>query len=78
MIDCVVCVVIFQTLDNQTDQELRTHLQIFHDHTDEDYEEFSHRYDSARIEFEYPLQYICMNFHFQHLLFTAYSIHSRI
>ena len=36
------------------DDELRTHLQIFHDHNDEDYEEFSHRYDNARLEFEYP------------------------
>ncbi|XP_053399361.1 protein diaphanous homolog 2-like isoform X3 [Mercenaria mercenaria] len=40
------------TLDNSQDNELRTHLQIFHDHTDEDYEEFSHRYDNARLDFE--------------------------
>ena len=56
-IDVSIKVYVFvyiQTLDSQIDDELRTHLQIFHDHTDEDYEEFSHRYDNARLEFEYP------------------------
>lgn len=43
---------LINTLDSQVDDELRTHLQIFHDHTDEDYEEFSHRYDNARLEFD--------------------------
>ncbi|WAR00512.1 DIAP2-like protein [Mya arenaria] len=44
------------TLETPTDNELQTHLNIFHEHTDEDYEEFSHRYDSARIEFDDPEQ----------------------
>ncbi|XP_052796473.1 protein diaphanous homolog 2-like isoform X5 [Mya arenaria] len=45
-----------KTLETPTDNELQTHLNIFHEHTDEDYEEFSHRYDSARIEFDDPEQ----------------------
>ncbi|XP_021363039.1 protein diaphanous homolog 2-like isoform X3 [Mizuhopecten yessoensis] len=39
-------------LDKQEDDELKTHVQIFHDHKEEDFEEFSHRYDNVRIEFE--------------------------
>ncbi|XP_060063333.1 protein diaphanous homolog 2-like [Ylistrum balloti] len=39
-------------LDNQEDHELKTHVQIFHDHKEEDFEEFSHRYDNVRIGFE--------------------------
>lgn len=45
----------FQSLKSQVDEELQTHLQIFCDHQEEDFEEFSHRYDNTRVEFEYPL-----------------------
>ena len=45
----------FQSLKSQVDEELQTHLQIFSDHQEEDFEEFSHRYDNTRVEFEYPL-----------------------
>ncbi|KAL8577404.1 hypothetical protein ACOMHN_060226 [Nucella lapillus] len=41
-------------LDMQEDEELRTHLNIFHEHKEEDMEEFSHRYDNIRMELEYP------------------------
>ncbi|CAG5134080.1 unnamed protein product, partial [Candidula unifasciata] len=41
-------------LDNQEDDELKTHVHIFHEHKDEDMEEFSHRYDNIRMEMEYP------------------------
>ncbi|XP_052277098.1 protein diaphanous homolog 2-like isoform X5 [Dreissena polymorpha] len=44
------------TLDTPGDNELQTHLSIFHEHTDEDYDEFSHRYENARIEFDDPEQ----------------------
>ena len=45
----------FQSLKSQVDEELQTHLQIFSDHQEEDFEEYSHRYDNTRMEFEYPL-----------------------
>ena len=45
---------VFQFLDTQEDEELRTHLNIFHEHKEEDLEEFSHRYDNIRMELEYP------------------------
>lgn len=44
-----------QSLKSQEDEELQTHLQIFSEHQEEDFEEFSHRYDNVRAEFEYPL-----------------------
>ncbi|XP_061165024.1 protein diaphanous homolog 2-like isoform X2 [Saccostrea echinata] len=44
------------SLNSQQDEELQTHLQIFKDHQDEDFEEFSHRYDNIRVEFEDPQQ----------------------
>ncbi|XP_078323555.1 protein diaphanous homolog 2-like isoform X6 [Crassostrea virginica] len=40
------------SLKSQVDEELQTHLQIFSDHQEEDFEEFSHRYDNTRVEFE--------------------------
>ena len=45
---------VLQFLDMQDDEELRTHLNIFHEHKEEDLEEFSHRYDNIRMEIEYP------------------------
>ncbi|KAL5011351.1 hypothetical protein ScPMuIL_009902 [Solemya velum] len=41
-------------LDTQEDEELKTHLKIFYEHQEEDYDEFSHRYDNVRMELEYP------------------------
>jgi hypothetical protein len=43
-----------QSLNSQQDEELQTHLRIFNDHQEEDYEDFSRRYDNIRTEFEYP------------------------
>lgn len=40
------------SLKSQEDEELQTHLQIFSEHQEEDFEEFSHRYDNVRAEFE--------------------------
>lgn len=42
----------------QEDEELRTHLNIFHEHKEEDLEEFSHRYDNIRMELEYPCLFV--------------------
>ncbi|XP_076070541.1 protein diaphanous homolog 2-like isoform X2 [Mytilus galloprovincialis] len=44
------------SLDTQQDEELQTHLRIFHDHKEEDLDEFVHRYDNAHIELEDPRQ----------------------
>ncbi|XP_063413074.1 protein diaphanous homolog 2-like isoform X6 [Mytilus trossulus] len=44
------------SLDTQQDEELQTHLRIFHDHKEEDLDEFIHRYDNAHIELEDPRQ----------------------
>ena len=44
------------SLNNQKDEELQTHLRIFHDHKEEDLDEFIHRYDNAHIELEDPRQ----------------------
>nr|QAT94454.1 diaphonous [Bradybaena similaris] len=41
-------------LDAQEDEELKTHVHIFHEHKDEDMEEFSHRYDNIRLEMDNP------------------------
>lgn len=41
-------------LDAQEDDELKTHVHIFHSHKEEDMEEFSHRYDNIRMEIEDP------------------------
>ncbi|XP_048243812.1 protein diaphanous homolog 2-like isoform X2 [Haliotis rufescens] len=40
------------TLDGQTDDEVKTQVQIFHEHKDEDAEEFSHRYDNVHMEID--------------------------
>ena len=54
-----------QFLDMQEDEELRTHLNIFHAHKEEDLEEFSHRYDNVRMELEYPSdRYQCLRAYF--------------
>ncbi|XP_041359687.1 protein diaphanous homolog 2-like isoform X2 [Gigantopelta aegis] len=45
---------LISTLDVQGDDELRTHINIFHEHKEEDFEEFSHRYDNVRMELEEP------------------------
>nr|ALX18036.1 diaphanous-related formin [Lymnaea stagnalis] len=45
---------LLESLDNQEDEELRTHVKIFHEHKEEDQEEFSHRYDNITMEFEDP------------------------
>ena len=37
---------------------MRTQVNVFHEHKEEDSEEFSHRYDNVRIEFEYPLLFL--------------------
>lgn len=56
-----VCVLAWQWLDVQEDEELKTHINIFHEHKDEDLEEFSHRYDNIRMELEYPLFFsVCL------------------
>ncbi|RUS87289.1 hypothetical protein EGW08_004969, partial [Elysia chlorotica] len=36
-------------LDQQEDEEVKTHLNIFHGHKEDDQEEFSHRYDNIRL-----------------------------
>ena len=48
-----------QFLDVQDEEEFKTHLCIFYEHTEEDFEEFSHRYDNIRMEFEYPFSALC-------------------
>lgn len=35
--------------------DLTTHLDIFEDHKEQDYEEMLHRLQDIRIEFKYPL-----------------------
>ena len=35
--------------------EVKTQVNIFSEHKEEDAEEFSHRYDNVRMEMEYPL-----------------------
>ena len=57
-----------QFLDMQEDEELRTHLNIFHEHKDEDLEEFSHRYDNIRMELEYPCLFV-FAYHFDFFFF---------
>ena len=49
-----LCLSPFQWLDAVDDEELKTHLHIFHAHKEEDMEEFSHRYDNIRLEIEDP------------------------
>ena len=34
---------------------MRTQVNVFVDHKEEDSEEFGHRYDNVRVELEYPL-----------------------
>nr|UIX27111.1 diaph-b [Tauphaedusa tau] len=41
-------------LDAQEDEELKTHVHIFHEHKEEDLEQFYHRYDNIRLELEDP------------------------
>ncbi|GFR61951.1 diaphanous-related formin [Elysia marginata] len=41
-------------LDQQEDEEVKTHLNIFHGHKEDDQEEFQHRYENIRVEIEYP------------------------
>lgn len=48
------CTFWLQSLNSQQDEELQTHLRIFNDHQEEDFEDFSRRYDNIRAEFEYP------------------------
>nr|AOV18876.1 diaphanous-related formin 2 [Peregriana peregra] len=45
---------LLEWLDNQADEELKTHVKIFHEHKEEDQEEFSHRYDNISMEIEDP------------------------
>nr|ALX18034.1 diaphanous-related formin [Lymnaea stagnalis]ALX18035.1 diaphanous-related formin [Lymnaea stagnalis] len=45
---------LLEWLDNQEDEELKTHVKIFHEHKEEDQEEFSHRYDNISMEIEDP------------------------
>ncbi|ESO99100.1 hypothetical protein LOTGIDRAFT_142208 [Lottia gigantea] len=45
------------TLDQFDDNELKTHVDIFNAHKEEDHEEFSHRYDNIRLELEYPFYF---------------------
>ncbi|CAL1526820.1 unnamed protein product [Lymnaea stagnalis] len=47
---------LLEWLDNQEDEELKTHVKIFHEHKEEDQEEFSHRYDNISMEIEYPFK----------------------
>ena len=39
-------------------EEVRTQVSIFHEHKDEDNDDFSQRYDNIRFELEYPLIYM--------------------
>ncbi|GFN88167.1 diaphanous-related formin [Plakobranchus ocellatus] len=52
-------------LDQQEDEEVKTHLNIFHGHKEDDQEEFSHRYDNIRVEIEYP--FLTVDFSHIHL-----------
>ena len=42
-------------LEKVDNEEVKTQVNVFHEHKEEDAEEFSHRYDNIRIELEYPL-----------------------
>ena len=44
----------FQGLELVPSEEVKTQVNIFLEHKDEDAEELSHRYDNIRIELEYP------------------------
>ncbi|XP_055958630.1 protein diaphanous homolog 2-like [Patella vulgata] len=41
-------------LEKSIDSELKTHVNIFNEHKEEDHEEFSHRYDNIRLELDDP------------------------
>ena len=45
----------FQQLEKVEFMELKTQVNLFHDHKEEDAEDFSHRFDNIRAELEYPL-----------------------
>lgn len=60
-----------QSLKSQEDEELQTHLQIFSEHQEEDFEEFSHRYDNVRAEFEYPFR---TNFLYSYKIYLLYEV----
>ena len=43
-----------QALEKVDFKELQTQVNHFHDHKDEDAEDYSHRFDNIRCELEYP------------------------
>ncbi|KAK0052992.1 diaphanous-related formin, partial [Biomphalaria pfeifferi] len=45
---------LIDSLDKQEDDELKTHVKIFHEHKEEDQEDFSHRFENISMEMEYP------------------------
>ena len=49
---CFVCLT--QSLREIQLHDLTTHLDIFEDHRENDYEEMQHRFQDVQMEFEYP------------------------
>ena len=53
--------------------DLTTHLDIFEDHRENDYEEMQHRFQDLQMEFKYPLiQLIALSLSLSHLPFLHY------
>ena len=44
----------YQGLEKVDNEEVKTQVHVFHEHKEEDAEEFHHRYDNIRIDWEYP------------------------
>lgn len=45
---------VFQSLREIQLHDLTTHLDIFEDHRENDYEEMQHRFQDLQMEFKYP------------------------